>query len=220
MLANRKKVVDELKNNGEESEGEVQLVLGGKGKDNNEGSDEEMSFEDTDMRRRGSDDDSDSESDSFISEDEAEAESGEEKKDNLHIKVMRILARNWKKVSKKEYAKFKEMADEDARRYKEEMIVYRQQKDSNLMITNADEYISALDDSCGKLQILSKMLDQLKKDKHKVLIFSQMTRMLDILEDFMEIKDYDYCRIDGQTKQPDRQALVSSLLAWQLISVD
>lgn len=44
------------------------------------------------------------------------------------------------------------------------------------------------------------MLDQ----GSRVLIFSQMTRMLDILEDYCIYNNYDFCRIDGQTKGNDR----------------
>lgn len=40
---------------------------------------------------------------------------------------------------------------------------------------------------------------------HRVLIFSQMTRMLDILEDYMTYKSYDYERIDGQVTGHLRQ---------------
>lgn len=51
--------------------------------------------------------------------------------------------------------------------------------------------------ACGKLILLQKMLRKLYEDKHRVLIFSQMTKMLDILEDFLEFEGYKYERIDG-----------------------
>lgn len=49
----------------------------------------------------------------------------------------------------------------------------------------------------GKLVLLSKMLKKLQAEGHRVLIFSQMTKMLDILEDFLEYDGYRYERIDG-----------------------
>ncbi|CAF1281866.1 unnamed protein product [Rotaria sordida] len=64
---------------------------------------------------------------------------------------------------------------------------------------------SALIKACGKLDLLSKMLRILKDQGHRVLIFSQMTRMLDILEDFLEYLGYKYERMDGKTGGPDRQ---------------
>lgn len=57
--------------------------------------------------------------------------------------------------------------------------------------------INSLTKAAGKLVLLSKMLKQLKEQGHRVLIFSQMTKMLDILEDFLEGEGYKYERIDG-----------------------
>ncbi|CAK4197637.1 unnamed protein product [Aphanomyces euteiches] len=59
--------------------------------------------------------------------------------------------------------------------------------------------------AAGKLQVMDSMLKQLLKKGHKVLIFSQMTRVLDILEDFMLLRRYQYCRLDGQTHFTERQ---------------
>jgi chromodomain-helicase-DNA-binding protein 4 len=56
---------------------------------------------------------------------------------------------------------------------------------------------TALVKASGKLVLLSKMLRVLKEQGHRVLIFSQMTKMLDILEDFLEGEQYKYERIDG-----------------------
>ncbi|XP_043073966.1 chromodomain-helicase-DNA-binding protein 4a isoform X1 [Puntigrus tetrazona] len=56
---------------------------------------------------------------------------------------------------------------------------------------------SALTKSSGKLLLLHKMLRKLKEGGHRVLIFSQMTKMLDLLEDFLENEGYKYERIDG-----------------------
>eukprot|EP00916_Digyalum_oweni_P009359 GHVL01015781.1.p1 GENE.GHVL01015781.1~~GHVL01015781.1.p1 ORF type:complete len:1001 (-),score=230.73 GHVL01015781.1:13-3015(-) len=56
----------------------------------------------------------------------------------------------------------------------------------------------------GKLQLLDIILKRLMRQGSKVLIFSQMTRMLDILEDYCQIRKYVYCRIDGNTTGEDR----------------
>ncbi|CCH40552.1 putative chromatin remodelling complex ATPase chain [Wickerhamomyces ciferrii] len=55
-----------------------------------------------------------------------------------------------------------------------------------------------------KLKVLDKLLKKLKKEGSRVLIFSQMSRLLDILEDYCNFRDYQYCRIDGQTDHSDR----------------
>jgi SWI/SNF-related matrix-associated actin-dependent regulator of chromatin subfamily A member 5 len=59
--------------------------------------------------------------------------------------------------------------------------------------------------NCGKMCLLDKLLGKLFTRKHRVLLFSQMTRMLDILEDYFAIRGYKYCRIDGNTSYEDRE---------------
>ena len=52
--------------------------------------------------------------------------------------------------------------------------------------------------------ILDKLLRRMKEKGSRVLIFSQMSRMLDILEDYCLFREYKYCRIDGGTAHEDR----------------
>jgi len=59
--------------------------------------------------------------------------------------------------------------------------------------------------SCGKMVLLHKLLEKLFVRKNRVLIFSQMTRMLDILEDYLLSQGYYYCRIDGNTTYDERE---------------
>ena len=60
--------------------------------------------------------------------------------------------------------------------------------------------------SCGKMVVLDKLLTKLRAQGSRVLIFSQMTRTLDILEDYCHIRARPYCRIDGSTSPDDREA--------------
>lgn len=59
--------------------------------------------------------------------------------------------------------------------------------------------------NCGKLNMVDKLLKKLKERGSRVLIFTQMTRILDILEDFMVMRQYKYCRIDGNTDYETRE---------------
>ncbi|XP_034903013.1 protein PHOTOPERIOD-INDEPENDENT EARLY FLOWERING 1 isoform X2 [Populus alba] len=61
---------------------------------------------------------------------------------------------------------------------------------------------------CGKLQELAILLRKLKSEGHRVLIFTQMTKMLDILEVFMNLYGYTYMRLDGSTQPEERQTLM------------
>lgn len=68
--------------------------------------------------------------------------------------------------------------------------------------------ITALTKACGKLILLQKMLRKLYEQGHRVLIFSQMTKMLDILEDFLDGEGYKYERIDGSITGSLRQEAI------------
>ncbi|KAK9767176.1 hypothetical protein K7432_003206 [Basidiobolus ranarum] len=65
-------------------------------------------------------------------------------------------------------------------------------------------------DASAKLSLLHLLLPKLQQRGHRVLIFSQMTRMLDILEDYLTYEGYEYCRLDGNTPGDLRQQLVDS----------
>nr|CAI5844827.1 unnamed protein product [Callosobruchus analis] len=68
--------------------------------------------------------------------------------------------------------------------------------------------IGHLTKASGKLVLLQKMLKRLKDQGHRVLIFSQMTKMLDILEDFLDGEGYKYERIDGAITGNHRQEAI------------
>lgn len=61
---------------------------------------------------------------------------------------------------------------------------------------------------CGKLQTLDRLLRTLKDNQHRVLIFTQMTRMLDVLEAFLNYHGHIYLRLDGSTRIEQRQILM------------
>merc|ERR1719445_915577 len=60
----------------------------------------------------------------------------------------------------------------------------------------------------GKMRVLDKFLPKLQEQGSRVLIFTQMTRILDILEDYCWYRGHSYCRIDGQTPHEDRDAQI------------
>jgi len=64
--------------------------------------------------------------------------------------------------------------------------------------------------SSGKMIMLHRLLPALIKEDHKVLIFSQMTRMMDILEEWFEnYLEISYSRIDGSVPLEQRELEVS-----------
>jgi hypothetical protein len=60
----------------------------------------------------------------------------------------------------------------------------------------------------GKFILLDKLLPKLFEEGHRVLIFSQMVRLLDLLEDFMNIRRIKFERLDGNIRGALRQAAI------------
>ena len=69
--------------------------------------------------------------------------------------------------------------------------------DKEKMITDSD-----------KMAVLDRLLAKLKREGHRVLVYSQMTRMIDILEDFMVYRRHKYIRLDGSSRISERRDMV------------
>ena len=78
----------------------------------------------------------------------------------------------------------------------------------NIQKGDIDRHFQALINSSGKLVLVDKLLPKLKANGHKVLIFSQMIRVLDVLEDYLIHKQYLYERIDGRIRGNLRQEAI------------
>uniref|UniRef100_A0A8C8SWV8 Chromatin-remodeling ATPase INO80 n=1 Tax=Pelusios castaneus TaxID=367368 RepID=A0A8C8SWV8_9SAUR len=61
----------------------------------------------------------------------------------------------------------------------------------------------------GKLYALDLLLTRLKSEGHRVLIYSQMTRMIDLLEEYMVYRKHTYMRLDGSSKISERRDMVA-----------
>jgi len=76
---------------------------------------------------------------------------------------------------------------------------------------SADEaYSEQLIDGSGKFQLLERLLAKLFSGGHRVVLFSQFTSTLDLLEDFLTHKEYKYCRLDGSTNRVQRTVDINS----------
>jgi chromatin-remodeling ATPase INO80 len=64
----------------------------------------------------------------------------------------------------------------------------------------------------GKLATLDRLLSELKAGGHRVLLYFQMTRMMDLIEEYLSYRQYKYLRLDGSSKIGDRRDMV---MDWQ-----
>ena len=74
---------------------------------------------------------------------------------------------------------------------------------------NNDEVLKGLVMSSGKMVLLDKLLARLRQDGHRVLIFSQMVRMLDIMSDYMTLRGYQHQRLDGTVSSEARKKSIA-----------
>ncbi|XP_042491047.1 probable ATP-dependent DNA helicase CHR12 isoform X1 [Macadamia integrifolia] len=65
----------------------------------------------------------------------------------------------------------------------------------------------------GKFELLDRLLPKLKRTGHRILLFSTMTRVMDILEIYLQLHDYKYLRLDGTTKTEERGTLLKQFNA-------
>ena len=79
---------------------------------------------------------------------------------------------------------------------------------SNMAIPEAKRLIY----DSAKLACLDRLLQELKAGDHKVLIYFQMTRMMDLMEEYLIYRQYKYLRLDGSSKLEDRRDMV---IDWQ-----
>uniref|UniRef100_A0A8W7PPN3 Chromatin-remodeling ATPase INO80 n=1 Tax=Anopheles coluzzii TaxID=1518534 RepID=A0A8W7PPN3_ANOCL len=76
---------------------------------------------------------------------------------------------------------------------------------SNIIIPDKQTLVS----DAGKLAVLDSLLARLKEQGHRVLIYSQMTKMIDLLEEYMWHRKHRYMRLDGSSKISERRDMVA-----------
>lgn len=75
--------------------------------------------------------------------------------------------------------------------------------------TRREDHIKGLITSSGKMVLLDSLLTKLKRDGHRVLIFSQMVKMLDILGDYLSFRGYKFQRLDGTIAAAPRRMAIN-----------
>ena len=65
----------------------------------------------------------------------------------------------------------------------------------------------------AKLARLDALLDELKPGGHRVLTYFQMTRMIDLMEEYVTFRKHKYLRLDESSKLEDRRDIVAD---WQM----
>ncbi|KAF1809258.1 hypothetical protein P152DRAFT_167385 [Eremomyces bilateralis CBS 781.70] len=83
--------------------------------------------------------------------------------------------------------------------------VNRKSRFTHVQVPSMSRFVS----DSGKLARLDALLKELKENNHRVLLYFQMTRMIDMMEEYLTFRGYKYCRLDGSTKLEDRRDTVA-----------
>ena len=122
--------------------------------------------------------------------------------------VTSMFAREWHELSAEEKQRYQEKYLEEQRAC--EALRWGGDEDGAGGDTPAPLTVDKLVGASGKMQLVHELLPVLKQQGHKVLVFSQMTRMLDILEHVVRARHWSYLRLDGSTPVATRQTLVDT----------
>ncbi|KAF6775774.1 hypothetical protein AHF37_03202 [Paragonimus kellicotti] len=113
-----------------------------------------------------------------------------------------ILARNYDglmKVTRGHKASFINIVMELKKCCNHAHLIAPPQETERYKMSN-EEYLSSLIRGSGKMTLLDKLLQRLKSKGHRVLIFSQMVRMLDLIADYLSLRGWGFQRLDGSIR--------------------
>lgn len=126
----------------------------------------------------------------------------------IRVELSDVQLEYYKNILTRNYAALNQGAKGQKQSLLNIMMELKKASNHPFMFPNAEERILAGSDrredilralitSSGKMMLLDRLLAKLKKEGHRVLIFSQMVRMLDILGDYLHLRGYQFQRLDG-----------------------
>lgn len=127
----------------------------------------------------------------------------------LYVGLTPLQRETYKKVLSKELTKMNEMGEESTKAINMILMELRKAANHPYLIDGVEPgppYTTDkhLIDCCGKMMVLDKLLAKLKSQGSRVVLFSQFTMMLDIVEDYLGWRGHEFRRLDGQTPYEDR----------------
>ncbi|RKF57572.1 Chromodomain helicase hrp3 [Golovinomyces cichoracearum] len=126
----------------------------------------------------------------------------------IRVELSDVQLDYYKNILTRNYAALNEGANGQKQSLLNIMMELKKASNHPYMFPNAEEKIlkgserredqlKGLIASSGKMMLLDRLLTKLKRDNHRVLIFSQMVKMLDILGDYLQLRGYQFQRLDG-----------------------
>lgn len=127
----------------------------------------------------------------------------------LFVGLTTLQRETYKKVLAKELTRMNEMGEESTKSMVMIMQELRKAANHPYLIEGVETGPPYTTDQhlvncCGKMMVLDKLLEKLKPEGSRVVLFSQFVIMLDILEDYLIWRGHQYRRLDGNTPYEDR----------------
>ncbi|KAH8592415.1 putative chromodomain helicase [Bisporella sp. PMI_857] len=137
----------------------------------------------------------------------------------IRVELSDVQLDYYKNILTRNYAALNEGAKGQKQSLLNIMMELKKASNHPYMFPNAEEKILKGSDrredqlkflitSSGKMMLLDQLLTKLKKDNHRVLIFSQMVKMLDILGDYLQLRGYQFQRLDGTVAAGPRRMAI------------
>uniref|UniRef100_A0A093VCX1 Chromodomain helicase hrp3 n=1 Tax=Talaromyces marneffei PM1 TaxID=1077442 RepID=A0A093VCX1_TALMA len=134
----------------------------------------------------------------------------------IRVELSDIQLEYYKNILTKNYAALNEGANGQKQSLLNIMMELKKASNHPFMFPNAEakllegntrreDLLRIMITSSGKMMLLDQLLAKLKRDGHRVLIFSQMVKMLDLLGDYMRFRGYQYQRLDGTISAANRR---------------
>ena len=125
--------------------------------------------------------------------------------------VIKVELSGWQRIIYEQITKYGVMATSDPRGLKTKALqntMMQLRKICNhpyLFLTESVIVDQNIISSSGKFELLDRMLPKMIATGHKTLIFSQMVQLLDVLQAFLQFRNISFLRLDGSTKEADRE---------------
>ena len=125
--------------------------------------------------------------------------------------VIKVELSGWQRIIYEQITKYGVMATSDPRGLKTKALqntMMQLRKICNhpyLFLTESVIVDQNIISSSGKFELLDRMLPKMIATGHKTLVFSQMVQLLDVLQAFLQFRNISFLRLDGSTKEADRE---------------
>ncbi|CAD2085391.1 DEAD/DEAH helicase, putative [Plasmodium vinckei lentum] len=129
---------------------------------------------------------------------------------NIYVQLSLYQKVLYKQIEEKTFKQVNSDGTVNTKSFQNTIMQLRKIVNHPFLFTNNYDINDCIIKSSGKFEVLDRMLPKLIKFKHKILLFCQMTRVMDILCDYFELRRYKYHRLDGSVSLSDRRQIIDN----------